>query len=305
MTSVEGTQLLQSFSDAVAQLAEKTASSVVHVEVGGRGGTGIVWSNAGYVVTANHVVGDTQAPRLVTSDGREFEAKVIGRDDYSDITLLKVDARGMTPIQVANAESIQVGQFVLALANALGGKVSATSGIVTSKGRSIRGWWGRVVEDAVISDAKLNPGYSGGPLVDAWGRLLGMNVAYFPGRGVAIPSSSLAQVVETLSKEGKVRKGFLGVIAEPIELPDELTDKDKAGQREGLLVRSVEKSSPARTAGVTIGDIILRLGEVRLADEHRLRKALTGDIVGKTLSLWILRGERLTELKITPTEADS
>jgi serine protease DegQ len=297
-------QLLQSFSDAVAQLAENVSQSVVNVDAGRRGGTGIVWSSDGHIVTASHVIGHDLAPRVLLSDGKELEAKVVGRDHYTDVALLKVEATGLRPVQVGNPEDLKVGQFVLALANALGKKASATSGIITSHSRNMRGWWGAVIDDAVVSDAKLNPGYSGGPLVDASGKMLGMNVAYFAGRGIAIPVGSLRRVVEALSKDGRVKKGFLGVVVEPIELPGELADTDEIGQDEGLLVRSVEAQSPAKAAGVAIGDVVLRLGEVRATDEYELHKALTGDLVGKTVSLWILRGEKLTELKIAPREAE-
>lgn len=304
MTGSEGMQLLQSLSSAVAQLAENVSPSVAHVDAGRRGGTGIVWSSDGLIVTASHVIGDASAPRVIMSDGTELEANVVGRDRYTDVAVLKVDTKGLKPLQMGEAGELKVGQFVLALANVFDKKASATSGIVTSHGRSVRGWWGVMIEDAVVSDAKLNPGYSGGPLIDASGKLVGMNVSYFAGRGVAISVSSLKRVVEALSKDGKVRKGFLGVVVEPIELPEELAKSSEVDQDEGLLVRSVEGQSPARAAGVAIGDVILRLGEARATGEHELHRALSGDLVGKTVSLWVLRGEKLTELSIAPREAD-
>lgn len=304
MTDTEGMQLLQSFSDAVAQLAESVSPSVVNINASKKGGTGIIWSSDGRIVTADHVLGNALAPRVILSDGRELEAKVLGRDRYTDIALLKVDAEGLRPVRTGRAEDLKVGQFILALAKAFGTRAAATSGIVTSHSRRMRGWWGVVIEDAVVSDAKLDPGYSGGPLVDASGKMLGMNVAYFAGRGIAVSVDSMKQVVETLSKDGKVKKGFLGVVVEPIEIPEDLASNGDIGQDEGLLVRSVEGQSPAKAAGVAIGDIILRLGEVRATDEYELHKALSGDLVGRTLSLWVLRGEKPTELRIAPKEAE-
>lgn len=304
MTGIEGMQLLQSFSDAVAQLAESVSPSVVSVKAGRRGGTGIVWSSDGHIVTAFHVIGSAPAPRVILSDGSELEAKVVGRDRYTDVALLKVSAEGLRPIQIGKGKDLKVGQFILAMANPFGKKASATSGIVTGHSRKTRGWWGAVIEDAVVSDAKLNPGYSGGPLVDASGEMLGMNVAYFAGRGIAVSVDSLKQLVETLSKDGRVKKGFLGVVVEPIELPDNLVGSSDIGQDGGLLVRSVEGQSPAKSAGVAIGDVILKLGEARATDEYELHKALSGDLVGRTVSLWVLRGEKLTELKIAPEEAE-
>jgi serine protease Do len=234
MTGTEGMQLLQSFSDAVAQLAEDVSQSVVNVGAGRRGGTGTIWSGDGFVVTANHVIGDAPAPSVILSDGREIEAKVVGRDRYTDVALLKVDADGLRSVQRGRAEDLRVGQFVLALAKAFGRNAAATSGIVTSHGRRMRGWWGTVIEDAIVTDAKLNPGYSGGPLVDASGRMLSMNVAYFAGRGIAVSVDSLKQTVEVLSKDGRVKKGFLGVVVEPIELPEGLARSSDIGQEEGF-----------------------------------------------------------------------
>jgi S1-C subfamily serine protease len=304
MTGTEGMQLLQSFSDAVAELAESVSPSVVNVSVGRRGGTGIIWSSDGQIVTASHVIGDAPAPKVILSDGSELEAKVVGRDRYTDVALLKVGMEGLRPIQMGKGKDLKVGQFILALANSSGKKASATSGIVTSHSRNTRGWWGVVIEDAVVSDAKLSPGYSGGPLVDASGKMLGMNVACFAGRGIAVSVDSLKHVVETLSKDGRVKKGFLGVVVEPIELPDDLASNGDIGQEDGLLVRSVEGQSPAKAAGVAIGDVILKLGEARATSEYELHKALSGDLVGKTVSLWVLRGEKLTELRIAPEEAE-
>jgi S1-C subfamily serine protease len=297
-------QLLQSFSNAVTELAEDVSPSVVNVNAGRRGGTGMVWSQDGLIVTASHVIGHSTAPTVTLKDGRELEAKVLGRDMYNDVALLRVDASGLTPVKTGTADGIKVGQFVLALANAFGKAVSATSGIITSQRRSMRGFWGVMVEDAIVSDAKLNPGYSGGPLVDAWGNLIGMNVAFFSGRGVSVSVDSLRKSVENLSKDGRVKKGFLGVMVEPVELPEELAKSTDVGQEVGLMVRGVEPGSPAKAAGVAIGDVILRLGDAQANDEYELHRALTGDVIGKAVSLRVLRAEKVTELRITPGEAE-
>ena len=305
MTGTQGTQLLQSFSNAVTELAEKVAPSVVNVNSGRRGGTGMVWSSDGMVVTASHVVGRSDSPTVTLGDGRELQAKIVGRDPYTDVALLKLEADGLSPIHIGDADGIKVGQFVLALANAFGRRASVTSGIITSHRRSMRGFWGVMIEDAVVSDAKLNPGYSGGPLVDASGNLLGMNVAYFAGRGVAVSAAALKETVEKLSRDGRVKKGFLGVVVEPVELPEELAKSSEVGQEEGLLVRAVDSGSPARAAGVALGDVILRLGDVRATDEYELHKALTGDVAGKSVALMLLRAEKVVELRITPREVEA
>ncbi|MDG6902818.1 MAG: serine protease [Nitrososphaerota archaeon] len=304
MSVTEASQLLQSFSKAVTELAESVAPSVVGVNAGRRSGTGIAWSQDGLVVTAGHVVGHCTSPTVVAGDGREMTAEVVGTDPYTDVALLRVGAGGPPPIKQGSAEGVRVGQFVLALANASGKKASATSGIVTSDRRSMRGFWGAVVEDAVVSDAKLNPGYSGGPLVDASGGLLGMNVAYFAGRGVAISVDALKETVSKISRDGRVKKGFLGVVVEPIELPEDLAVTPEVGQDRGLLVKAVEAGSPAKAAGVAIGDIILKLGDTPAYDDYALHRSLSGDVVGKSLDLKVLRAEKAAELKVTPKEAE-
>ncbi len=304
MTGTEGMQLLQSFSNAVSQLADEVAPSVVNVDAGRRNGSGIVWSGDGLIVTANHVLGRSAEPSVTLWDGRELGARVVGRDAYSDVALLKVEAEGLRPVTAGSAEGLKVGQFVLAMASPSGKKASATSGMITRHRRSMRGFWGVIIEDAVISDAKLNPGYSGGPLVDASGKLLGMNVAYFAGRGVAISADSLKETVDKISRDGRVKKGFLGVVVEQVELPEELAASPEIGQEEGLLVRAVEPGSPAREAGVVMGDVILKLGESEATDEYELHKALSGDVVGKQVSLRVLRAEKVAGLTITPKEAE-
>lgn len=305
MSNSVGLQLLQSFSDAVTGLAESVSPSVVRVNSGRRSGTGIVWSGDGLIVTAKHVVGHSVALTVTLAGGKELDAKVLGSDLYTDTALLKVEASGLAPIGQGSVESVKVGQFVMALANAYGRTASATSGMITSHGRSMRGYWGMMIEDAVVSDARLNPGYSGGPLVDASGRLLGMNVAYFAGRGVAVPVESLKETVDKISKDGRVKKGFLGVVVEAIELPEELSKSGEVNQEWGLLVRGVEAGSPAKSAGMAMGDIIIRLGNTPVTDEYQLHKALSGEVVGKALVLVVLRAEKVTNLQVTPREAES
>lgn len=295
-------RLLQSFSNAVTELAEAVAPSVVGVSAGRKSGTGIVWSEGGLIVTANHVVGRSEAVKVSFGDGRELEARVLGRDSYTDVALLKVESEGLAAARPGSA-GVRVGQFVLALAGAPGARPAATSGIVTSHRKSVRGFWGIMIEDAVVSDAKLNPGYSGGPLVDASGNLVGMNVAYFAGRGVAVSVDAMEEIVRKISEGGGVKKGFLGVEVEPIEIPDELAKLPEVGQDGGLLVRAVEPGSPARAGGIAMGDVILALGNTKATSSYELHRALSDETVGKSITLRVLRSEKPVDLKVTPREA--
>jgi S1-C subfamily serine protease len=296
MSNQESSGLLQSFSSAVAGLVGKSAPSVVGVGSGRKSGTGVVWDRDGHIVTAGHVLGE-DGPFVVTlPDGKEAEASLVGVDRYSDVGVLKVDSTGLTPFTIGQGEP-SVGQFVLALSGAFGKEVTATSGIVTGIGRNIRGWWGTVVENAVISDAKLNPGYSGGPLVGADGGLVGLNVAFMSGRGIAIPAGTLKEVAGNLIRDGGLKRGFLGVVVEQIGLPQEY------GVERGLLVRAVDPGSPAKAAGIEIGDIVVGLSGNPVSDEHGLRRLLSRDAVGTKMQVKVFRGGKPIELAVTPGEA--
>jgi len=300
---VEGIQLLQSLSDAISDLAERVSPSVVKVEMGRWGGSGVVWDKEGHVATANHVVGRRKSATVELQDGRSFEAKVVGRDPSSDIALLKIEATGLKPLELGDSEKVKSGEFVFALANSVGGRVSITSGIVTNPGRTIPGWWGVVVEGAIITDARLNPGYSGGPLVDAAGRMIGMNVAFASSRGIAVPANALSSTLEKLARDGRIKRAYLGVATEPISLPKEVVRAANLEEARGILVLSVESGSPASKAGIAIGDVILKMGGKPAGSMYDLHRMLDEQVIGKSTNLTVLRGGVPTELKVTPAEA--
>ncbi|MDG6918150.1 MAG: trypsin-like peptidase domain-containing protein [Nitrososphaerota archaeon] len=293
--SGNGERLLsQSFSDAVTALVDSASQLVVRVDAE-TSGSGVAWSQ-GVVVTANHVVGRSTIPTVTMRGGSETPAKLLGRDPYLDVAAPEIPTSGTHSAVRENTE-VRVGQFVLALANASGDGVSATHGTVTSARRNVRGYWEAVVENAVVTDVRLNAGYSGGPQVDDSGRLLGINVAHFAGRSIAVPVDYLEKTVVRLSKGGGMKRGYQGVMVEPIELPQELSGSVEAGQGSGLLVRSVDYESPARAAGVALGDVILSLGETKATDKYSLYWALEGDVIGErtsTQSIENREGRRLS-----------
>ncbi len=295
-------QILESLSNALTYVSAKVSKSVVKIDSGGRrGGTGVVWSPEGHIVTAAHVLGRSDVVEVEFQDGKRLDAKVLGRDADSDVALLKVEATGLTPIELGESGNLQGGQFVLAFANSLGGKPSVTSGIVTSPKRSLSGW-GNTLENAIVTDALLNPGYSGGPLADASGKMVGLDVAYFNLRGIAVPVDSVKAVAADLLKEGRVKRAYLGVYLDEVELPSEVAQLSQVGQASGLMVLSAELDSPAKRAGLAMGDVIVRLAGKPTATMQDLHGILGRDLVGKSTTVSVLRGEKPVELPIVPSE---
>src|SRR5207253_5245047 len=297
--------ILESISDAVVEVTERVSRSVVRVGAGRwRGGTGTVWSKDGHIVTSNHVIGDMREVEVGFSDGTKHTAKVVGRDPYSDIALLKIDSNNLTPVDVGNSDNLKVGQFVLAVSNPFGRQPSATSGIVTNPAYSVRGWWGSTMDKVVVSDARLSPGYSGGPLVDARGRVIGINAAYANNRGISIPVNTVKTVVDKLMQDGKIKHAYLGIVADSIRLPENIANQPEINQPGGLIIYNVEQDSAAKKAGLAMGDVVVKLDGKQVEDIMDLHEMLDDKAIGKRVKLSVLRGEKLIELTATPTESE-
>jgi S1-C subfamily serine protease len=304
MTSeVSNIEILKSISDATVDVISRVSPSIVSVQAGMGGGTGVIWSDDGYIVTANHVVHRARNLRIGLGDGRQVEGKVVGRNPYSDVALLKIEGDSLKPVKLGDSEKINVGELIIALANPFNGRPAATSGIVTGVRNPMRGMQGMSIENVVITDARLNPGYSGGPLIDATGSMIGMNTAIAWHRGIAIPVNTVKAAVERLMKGGEVKRAYLGVFMAPIPVPKEVVESTKIMQERGVMVLRVEPESPARKAGVAFGDIVVRFNDKPVTDVSDLPRLLTEDLIGKKTKIGVLRGEKLLELTITPTSA--
>jgi len=293
-------EFLQRFSGAIEEVAKGASPSVVSVGADGRSGTGVVVDGEGHILTAGHVVSRLEETEVGTSAGKRLKAKVVGRNPYADLALLKVDDPDLEPIELGDSSGLKVGQFVMALANPFSSAVSVTSGIVTGVNRPIGGWWRFSVQDAIVTDARLNPGYSGGPLVDASGRMVGMNVAYMSNRGIAVPSNTIKNSIEKMARGENVKRAFLGVITNPIDLPEDVAARSDVEQESALMVFSVEPESAAKKAGVRLGDILLKMGDAHLTSVEDLTGALTESTIGQRTKLLVMRGEELKELSVTP-----
>jgi S1-C subfamily serine protease len=270
-------------------------------------------------VTCSHIIGELDEVEVSLNNGKSYPAKVVGNDPYSDIALLKIeDASGkdhnstisLKPIEIADSENLKAGQFVLALANPYGEYPSITEGIITSERRSIRGagWrWAAaaadVMDNIVITDTRLNPGYSGGPLVNVEGKMIGLNVAYISSRGIAIRANKVKTISEQLAKDGEIKIARLGIVTAGISLPSEVAAQLAPIQEEGLIVLSVKKDTAAKKAGFLIGDIIVKFDDQPITNLQDLRRQLLKqDAIGKSARLTIVRAEKKTELVIVPEE---
>ena len=291
--------ILQTISGEIERIAESTGRSVVSISSGHGNGSGIAWDEH-TIVTAFHVVRGADEVGIGTQDGRKLTATVTGRLRRSDIAVLTVK-ESLTPIEKGDSEGLKAGQFVLALANPFASRTSVTSGIVTGANRNIGGWWGMTIENAVITDARVNPGYSGGPLVDASGRLIGMNVAYVSKRGIAVPVNTISKVVERLATGKPYKRAYLGIATNPVALPDEVSADQNVGQESGVMVLSIEDGTPAKESGLAFGDVILRFNGQKVESSDDLTGFLGEEAIGKQAKLAVLRGGNVVELDVTPT----
>lgn len=294
-------EVLKSVSEATSALIKKTAQSVVSVKAQMSRGTGVVLTKDGYIITCNHVLAGCSTVK-VGQGKKTFNAKIVGTDPYNDIALLKAERGEFVPIEMADSEQLCVGQYVLALANPFNrNQPTATSGMVTSVNSTIRGWRGTHMENIIATDAQLNPGFSGGPLIDVEGKLIGINTAYVWQRGIAIPVNKVKVIADRLMTGRTAQRGYLGIIANTVAIPEEIADQAGLDQETGVMIFSVEPGSPARKAGLAMGDVLVKFNGKPVNDFHDLPRLLAEDVVGKPVKATIIRRETLIETTITPT----
>jgi S1-C subfamily serine protease len=331
--------LLDAYSRAVVDAARQAGPSVVRIDVlarGGRGGdgrggrgrggqpgpgagvpegdreeasgsgSGFAFTPDGHVLTNSHVVEGASRLRAVTADGRELEAHLVGDDAHTDLAVLKLVDGDLPALRFADSARLAVGQLVIAIGNPLGFETTVTAGVVSALGRSLRTRSGRLIDEVIQTDAALNPGNSGGPIVTSRGQVAGVATAIIrPAQGLcfAIGANTAQHVVGQLLRFGRVRRSWVGVAAQNVPLVRKLARHHGLGVDAGVLVVSVEAASPARHAGVRDGDVIVGFGDraVRGVDElHRLH---TEEQVGISTRMTLLRGTAKLELDVTPTEA--
>jgi S1-C subfamily serine protease len=289
--------VLSDLSNELATTVANAAPCVVRVEARRRlPATGIVWTADGVIVTAHHVVRRDDNIQVGLADGSAVPAVLVGRDPTTDVAILKAEAKGLAPVTAANAQESNVGNLILALGRS-GKSIQATLGIISALGDSWRTRMGGQVDRYLQTDVVMYPGFSGGPLVDASGRLVGMNTsALLPGISLAIPTVTLTGVAESLLAHGRVKRGYLGVSSQQVRLPEAI--QEEHGAKTGLLVVSVEPDSPAEKGGLNLGDTIVSLAGVTIRHHDDLLALLTGERVGTKVPVIILRGGKMQTLQV-------
>ena len=302
---------LDGYSRVVTEAVAKASPSVVGIDVRVRGrrggsGSGFVATPDGFVVTNSHVVHGADAIEVALLDGRRLQATLTGDDPDADLAIVRVTGDGLVPVTFGDARAIRPGQLAIALGNPFGLECTVTAGVVSALGRTLRSRSGRLMDDIIQPDAALNPGNSGGPLVDARGAVIGVNTAIVAGGGgglgFAIAANTAQRVAGLLIRDGKVTRGYLGVAGADVAIPRYVQRLLGLVQQRGLLVHGVEDDSPAARAGVEEGDVIVAFGSVPVDGMDALHRALTDAPAGET-ALTLLRRNALLRRSIIPGEA--
>ncbi len=305
--------LLDAYSRAVIHAVERVAPAVVNIDVrkdaGPRrsparegSGSGFVFATDGLVLTNSHVVDGASHIDVTLPDGREHQADLIGQDRDTDVAILRISAPDLTAVEFGDSQALRPGQLVIAIGNPYGFQHTVTAGVVSALGRSLRARTGRLIEHVIQTDAALNPGNSGGPLVTSGGSVVGVNTAIIAGgQGLsfAVPIRTVLTILPALLRDGLVRRGYLGLAGQDVPLLRRVTRFHHLSQASGVLVISTESDGPARPAGLRDGDIIISLDQHHVTSLDDLHRLLTEERIGSIATLGLLRGVDRLDLRIT------
>lgn len=306
--------LLDAYSTAVVGVVETVSPAVVHIEVAGErqgraangSGSGVIVSPDAIVLTNNHVVEGASRITLTLADGRQFRARMIGRDQETDLAVLRGEtAETLPPARLADSKRVRPGQIAIAIGNPLGFQSTVTAGIVSAVGRSLRGSNGRLIGDVIQTDASLNPGNSGGPLVSSAAEVIGINTAMIAGaQGIcfSVAANTARHALSQILAHGRVRRGRIGIVGEQVPMPRRLRDLAGITQASGVLVRDVATGSPADAGGVKTGDIVVGLDELPVTGVDDIMRLLDANRINREVAIKILRGAEQVWARVTPDE---
>jgi S1-C subfamily serine protease len=303
---VDDDELLDAYSEAVIGAVDAVGPAVVNVHRGDSGaGSGVIFTPDGLVLTNHHVVHGAARVEVILPEGRAMRADVIGQDGGTDLAVLRVDA-SVPWARFGDSRRVRVGQVAIAIGNPYGFQHSVTSGVISALGRSLRSQSGRLIDDIIQTDASLNPGNSGGPLVTTRGEVVGINTAMIrPAQGLcfAIGINTARFVASRLIRDGRIRRGYIGIGGQNVDVPRAVARTNQLAVSSGVLVTSIEARSPAEGAGFKKGDIILSFGAQAVTGVDDLHRLLSEEQIGIPSPLLVLRrGERRT-LHVVPSES--
>jgi S1-C subfamily serine protease len=303
--------LLDEYSRTVVSVVERVAPSVVNIVTRGsdpRGagsGSGFIIAPDGFILTNSHVVNGATEVLVNLSDGRELRAQLIGDDPDTDLAVVRIDAPPLKHVRLADSETLRVGQLAIAIGNPLGFQASVTAGVISALGRSMHAQSGRLIDNIIQTDAPLNPGNSGGPLANSTGQIIGVNMAMIrPAQGIcfAIASNTAKLIAGWLIKDGRIRRGYIGVAGQNVPLHRRVARFYRLPSETGVLVISVEKASPAEHARVRPDDIIVAMNDEPIKSVHDLHRRLVGERIGVPCKLTIIRHTEHLTIFVTPVE---
>ncbi|MBI2616707.1 trypsin-like peptidase domain-containing protein [Candidatus Gottesmanbacteria bacterium] len=293
-------KIFDAYSKAVISAVEKVGPAVVSIR-GEGAGSGVIFAPDGFILTNNHVVAESDSYHVNLSDGREFRAQLIGKDPATDLAVIRVSSDSLSEVSLGNSSSLRVGQLVIAIGNPHGFQNTVSAGVVSATGRSMRTQDGRLIENIIQTDASLNPGNSGGPLVNSRGEVVGINTAMTfqaSGLGFAIPIDTAKYVIGELMAYGKVRRKYLGIAGVTRPLGKYVANLFKRSPV-GVEILSVEKNSPAYKAGVLPKDIIFRLEDKEITTMDTLYTQLSNPKLPSSFEVTILRNFTLQKLRVS------
>jgi len=307
-TPVSDDSLLDAYSQAVTSAVDRVSPSVVNIEVyhkerRGGSGSGFVFTPDGFVLTNSHVVSGATRLDVTLADGQKFHADPVGDDPDTDLAVIRITASHLIPAVLGDSSLIRVGQLVVAIGNPYGFQASVTSGVVSALGRSLRSQSGRLIDNVIQTDAALNPGNSGGPLVTSRGEVIGVNTAVIlPAQGICFATAinTAKFVAGRLIKDGKIRRGYLGVGGQNVPVHRRLVRGHNLLVSSGILIVSVEPGSPAAKADVRDGDIVVSFGGQPVSDIDVLHRLLADLNVANVVPLEVLRGLEKLTLQVFP-----
>ncbi len=318
--------LLDAYSEAVTKVVDKVLPAVVRIDVshlssrkpryqsppGGSmdervtgSGSGVIFTPDGFILTNSHVVHKTNAINVVLSDGKKTKGFLIGDDPYTDLAVVRVNEHDLPAATLGESRSIRIGQLVIALGNPFGFQGTVTTGVVSALGRSLRVDGGRLIDNVIQTDAALNPGNSGGPLVNSRGEVIGINTAAIPwAQGIcfSIPIDTAKVIATLLMKEGKISRAYLGIAGQVLEIPRAVIRAYQLTGSRGVMISHIERSGAAGRAGLVHGDVIITFAHKRIESIDDLHRMLTRDVIGNATKLEILRMGKQMEVTITPEE---